>query len=149
MASIIDVNFDFTTDTPHFLDNFWDQDNILGTSRKDPDVFSATLQRYQKILYSKKLPNGQNLDLVIVKGQDYLNWKDMRFASDSIIASFRYKNNRRFLEKVARFLPDYKKYMENYIHKAYTIGGEILFRNEEEASIKPEVAIDLLEADGI
>lgn len=54
----IDVNFDFTTDTPHFWDGFWSYKNGLGGSRSDPDALSKTLQKYHQLLWSKKLPNG-------------------------------------------------------------------------------------------
>ena len=59
--------------------------------------------------------------------KDYLSWKNYRFGSDSITASFCYKNNRKFIKKVAESLPNYKIYMENYIRKSYTIGGAIIF----------------------
>ena len=58
----IDITFDFTTDTP----NYW-----LGTGA-DPDNASPTLQRYQKLLWSKKLPNGETMDLVEGCGSNYL-----------------------------------------------------------------------------
>ena len=40
----IDVTFDFTTDTPNYWLNY----------EVDPDNASPTLQRYQKLLWSKK-----------------------------------------------------------------------------------------------
>ena len=125
--SIIDVNFDFTTDTPHYWDNYWDTDKVLGHFNNDPDVASPTLQRYHKILWSKQLPNGEMLDLEVGSGAKYLTWKDFRFGSDSITASFRYIRYRYMLEQVEKTVPDYISFMENYIRKSYTIGGSIIF----------------------
>ena len=61
------------------------------------------------------------------KSNSFAHWNNFRFGSDSIITSFRYLRNRELIQKVAESLPDYKKYYENYIHKSYTIGGEIIF----------------------
>ena len=55
--NLIDVKFDFTTDTPGFWDNFWEDE--MGKSDVDPDIYSSTLKRYHKMLWSKKLPNGE------------------------------------------------------------------------------------------
>ncbi len=123
----IDITFDFTSDTPRYWDDYWTNDDILGTFNNDPDSASKTLKLYHKLLYSKPLPNDEMLELSAGSGANYLTWKDIRFGSDSIIASFRYKNNRSFMEKVAETIPNYQEYIENYIHKSYTIGGEIIF----------------------
>lgn len=123
----IDINFDFTSDTPRYWDNYWECDSILGAFNNDPDSASKTLKLYHKLLYSKQLPNGEVLDITAGNGANYLTWKNFRFGSDSIIASFRYKNNRNFMKKVAETIPNYQQYIENYIHKSYTIGGEIIF----------------------
>lgn len=124
---LFDVNFDFTSDTPHYWDNCWEVDPILGTFYNDPDSASKTLQHYHKLLWSKQLPNGDFLNLKTGSGANYLTWKDMRFSSDSITASFRYKNNRKFMELVANTVPNYNSFVENYIHRSYTIGGTIIF----------------------
>ena len=99
--SCIDVNFDFTSDTKGFWDNFWKNDPILGYATRDPDNDSKTMQLYHKLLYSKPLPNGEIMDLKIGSGADYLTWENFRFGSDSIIVSFRYKRYRSMLEQVA------------------------------------------------
>ena len=67
------------------------------------------------------------MDLRCGSGVYYLTWKDFRFASDSITASFRYHDNQELLENVAAAIPDYKGFMEDYIHRSYTIGGMIIF----------------------
>lgn len=123
----IDVTFDFTTDTPRYWDKYWDKDSLFGSFNNDPDSASKTMQLYHKALYSKSLPNGEMMDLQIGSGANYLTWKDFRFGSDSIIASFRYNRYRNMIEQVANSLPDYHTYVENYVHKSYTIGGEIIF----------------------
>lgn len=48
----IDINFDFTTDTPHYWENFWNNNN-LGGSKYDPDLLSKKLQQYHQLLWSK------------------------------------------------------------------------------------------------
>lgn len=124
---MIDTNFDFTTDTPHYWKNYWEKDTLLGSPASDPDSLSKTMQLYQKILYSKPLPNGKTMELKVGCGANYLTWENFRFGSDSILASFRYANYRNMIKCVADYLPNYHEFMENYIHKAYTIGGEIIF----------------------
>ena len=128
---MIDINFDFTTDTPHYWDNFWATDDLLGKPFSDPDCYSRTMQVYHKTLYSKPLPNGEKMELSIGNQSDYLVWNDFRFGSDSIIVSFRYKKNRSLIQKVAESMSDYKGFIENYVHKSYTLGGEIIFPKKQ------------------
>lgn len=123
---MIDVHFDFTTDTPCYWEGFWN-DPVLGGFNSDPDCASKTLQKYHSQLWSKRLPNGQQMTLSIGSGSTYLTWDKFRFGSDSILASFRYKRNRKFLEKVANTIPDYHSLIENFLRKSYTIGGTIIF----------------------
>jgi hypothetical protein len=63
MVQNIDINFDFTTDTPYFWGNF--------KTGADPDIWSPTLRKYQQILYSKKLPNGKIFNLQQGKNPEY------------------------------------------------------------------------------
>ena len=49
----IDITFDFRTDT---------------REGKDPDSDSRTLREYQQLLWSKPLPNGEDMQLNIEKG---------------------------------------------------------------------------------
>ncbi len=123
----IDVTFDFTTDTPGYWENFWKRNNGLGAGGNDPDAFSKTLRKYHQILWSKKLPNGEEMELSYGSASDYLVWKDFRFGSDSITASFRYNKNKEMIFQLESVLPDYRAYMENYIRKSYTIGGMMIF----------------------
>lgn len=125
----IDVNFDFTTDTPNYWNNYC-YDNVLGRSDKpckDPDSYSQTMKLYHQILWSKPLPNGEKMNLEFGKGSDYLNWKNFRFGADSICASFRYKRYLYMLEQVKDSIRNYHEFMENFIRKTYTIGGSLIF----------------------
>lgn len=38
MKNKIDINYNFTQDTPHYWDGFWDNDSILGGSDMTPIV---------------------------------------------------------------------------------------------------------------
>lgn len=124
----IDVTFDFTTDSPSYWDHFWENKKGLGIGISDPDSESQTLQTYHKILYSRVLPNGEIMDLKTgSESYYYLTWKNFRFGSDSITASFRYYDYIDMIEKVKSSLSDYKQYMEDFLRKSYTIGGNIIF----------------------
>ena len=123
----IDVNFDFTTDTPGFWNDFWNNTYGLGAGSSDPDSDSPTLQEYHRILWSRELPNGEIMNLKKGYGSHYLTWRDYRFGSDSITASFRYKRYKWMLDQVAESVPDYRAFVEDYLHILYTIGGTIIF----------------------
>ena len=129
-TKIIDVNFDFTNDTPGYWKNFWEKDDILGGGENDPDTASKMLQSYHQKLWSKPLPNGEILSLSAGSGSNYLTWRNFRFGSDSLIASFRYRRYRNMLQKVADLVPDYKLFIEVFLRKSYTVGGTIIFPKE-------------------
>lgn len=123
----INVDFDFTSDSPHYWDNFWANNNGLGRGNSDPDSASKMLQKYHQLLWSKPLPNGQTMQLVAGAGANYLVWDQFKFGSDSMIVSFRYEKYRDMLAKIEAALPDYHKFMENYLRRSNTIGGSIIF----------------------
>lgn len=125
MCPIIDVNFDFTADTPEFWDGFWEKKGGLGYCGNDPDSESKMLRRYHSILWSRELPNGQVMELK--ECGDCLIWNDMKFASDSITATFRYEKCKALIDSVASTMRDYKGWMEHHIRSMYTIGGMIIF----------------------
>ena len=127
MAKLIDVKFDFTTDSPGYWDGFWDRNDGLDYGGSDPDSTSPTLQMYHKLLWSRELPNGEVMDLKMGTGPYYLTWKDFRFASDSIIIGFRYKKYNYMMEQVRERVEDFKRYYEDLIRRSYTIGGTIIF----------------------
>ena len=123
---MIDVGFDFTSDSPGYWDRFWENNDGLGGGGSDPDSASAALQRYNQELWSKELPNGEKMELALDENGS-LSWNGFRFGSDSIITSFRYKRQRFLLERVAESMDDYRGFVEDFLHKTYTIGGEIIF----------------------
>ena len=122
---MIDVNFDFTMDTEGYWDGFWTETGDFATDRKDPDWYSDTLREYHRLLWSRKLPNGQIMKLDREGKRVYLQWNGINFGSDSIITSFRYDKG--LMEQLKKVVPDFKKHMEFFIHKSYTIGGAIIF----------------------
>ena len=122
----VDVTFDFTSDTPGYWEGFWKTYDGIGYSKSDPDKSSPMLREYHRALWSKQLPNGEFMELK-ADSHKYLWWKNFCFGSDSITASFRYTRYRKTLDQVAVCLPDYRAFVENYIHRLYTIGGCIIF----------------------
>ena len=53
-----DFFFDFTSDTPGYWDNFWENGNGLGQGSADPDKYSPTLKEFHKRAWRRELPNG-------------------------------------------------------------------------------------------
>ncbi len=99
----------------------------MGGGGSDPDSASPILQEYHRLLWSKPLPDGQTMVLSKGNGSDYLNWNGFRFASDSIIVSFRYQKNIVIIDEIKKRNPDYKSFYEKLIRDSYTIGGAIIF----------------------
>ena len=73
---MIDVSYDFTSDSPHYWDHFWENNDGMGGGNSDPDSASKALQKYHQILCSKKLPNGETMDLHCGIGDKYLTNKN-------------------------------------------------------------------------
>ena len=109
-TSFIDVTFDFRTDS----------------RRKDPDSYSKTLRRYHKLLWSKKLPDGNFFSLDDEKSNIYLYHKskigEYFLASDSIIHTY-YKWKR--TQHIIKEIPEEE--MKYFYDLAYTIGGFMIF----------------------
>lgn len=126
---IIDVTFDFTSDTKGYWDGYWERRDGLGLGGADPDSESPTLRMYHKILWSKALPNGDYMDLQFgtPKSKNYLVWKDFRFASDSLITGFRYKCLKNLIYEIREKIPNYFQWQEKRTRHSYTIGGMIIF----------------------
>ena len=101
----IDVTFDFTSDTPYYWDGFWD--NELGYSKRDPDLKSPMLRKYNQILWSRELPCGEKMELTDGKSRYYLKWKDFYFGSDSILVSFRHSDKKAIGKRKRFFIITY------------------------------------------
>jgi hypothetical protein len=110
---LIDTIFDFHADS----------------NGRDPDVFSPTLKKYHKILWSKPLPNGKLFNLQDNKTGKYLYHKselgEFILGSDSI--SHSYKNQKR-KQWLTRQIPE----EVNELYSAgSTIGASIIFPNNK------------------
>ena len=125
----IDVSINMADVTPHYWDGYWD--DAMGRSSKDPDCECALLQDYHYKLWSKKLPNGDILNLKKGYGKNYLTWDNFRFGSDSIIVSFRYDKYKEMIYEVMKAVPSYKDFIENYLNISNTIGGFIIFPKQK------------------
>lgn len=127
----IDVKFDFTTDSKGFWEGFWDpnRNGGFGGGGSDPDSKSHMLRHYHRFLWSRTLPNGEDLKLYEGGSKFYLRrvgeTRIMDLGSDSITASFRWDWN--LMKQVQSSIPDYIKFVEDYMHSTYTIGGMMLF----------------------
>jgi hypothetical protein len=103
---VIDVSFDFRSDTPE---------------GKDPDACSPTLLRYHKLLWSKPLPSGVMFDLDDTRPGDYLYHRselgEFHLTSDSVVPSFRY----------LAMVQEEPEALAEFMHVGYTIGGMMLF----------------------
>jgi len=106
----IDVSFDFRNDA----------------RGRDPDIFSPTLRRYHKLLWSRALPNGDIFDLTDTKPGTYLyhcsRLGEFFLSSDSVIPSFaKWKSMKPITEK----FPESE--IEAFRSASYTIGGMMIF----------------------
>lgn len=108
--SLIDISFDFTTDTPGYWDGYWERRNGLGAGTLDPDRYSPTLKAYHKKLWKKILPNGEYMNLTDGEGNTYLQWDGFRLASDTIIIEMKYEKYRNIIEQVMGIVGNYKSY---------------------------------------
>jgi len=109
----IDTSFDFHADS----------------RGKDPDVFSPTLKKYHRILWSKSLPNGKVFTLRDDKASAYLYHKselgEFFLGSDAITHSYKFHKLKRWL---TRQIPE----VVNEVYSAgSTIGAYIIFPNNE------------------
>ena len=113
----IDVWFDVRSDCP--------KPKPGSNKIPDPDNASPTLKAYHQLLWSKQLPNGEFMALETGKGF-YLKWKDFYLGGDSIIVSFMHARFK-LRDLVKSSIPNYANYREQYLHRSYTIGGNIIF----------------------
>ena len=107
---IIDVNFNFYSDTP---------------KGKDPDSYSDTLRRYHKLLWNKPLPNGTVFNLNL-KTPNILHHKsqlgEFYLSSDSLAHDYsKWKSTEHIIKKIP------KTEIENFFNLGCTIGGYTIF----------------------
>lgn len=105
-----DIHFDFRNDC----------------GGKDPDIGSPTLRRYHRLLWSKTLPNGETMQLTHDNG-GYLKWKNLELGSDAMINGLFYERAKSSIPELKRILRDYDALVEDFEHRSWTIGGEIVF----------------------
>jgi len=110
----IDTNFDYWADMNPDL-SVWD-----AKGSTDPDSVSKPLQAAHQLLWTKRLPNGANLELQPVQGTQ-LQWEKFRLSSDSISNS--YMSNSR-MQKIVLLARDHA---EELFRCGSKIGAYILF----------------------
>lgn len=111
MRSLINIDFDFRTDTP------------LG---KDPDTFSPTLRSYHKLLWSKALPSGSFFGLDDTRSGAYLyhcsDLGEFFLSSDTAIHTFsRWASMAHIIRQIS------SQEIEVFRKLAYTMGSMIIF----------------------
>ena len=106
----IDISYDMRTDS----------------KSKDPDKYSSTLRKYHQVLWSKKLPNGNDFYLDDMVENKYLYHKselgEFDLTSDSIIHTyFKWKR----LQHIIELIPE--NLIKSFYDLAHTVGGYTLF----------------------
>ena len=111
MSSLIDIHFDFYTDTP---------------PNRDPDSRSPTLRRYHKLLWSRELPNGKLFKLLDSKPNTYLyhasELGEFYLGSDAITHS--YRKTKKMAHVIRQVAPEN---VDTLFSHGSTIGAYIIF----------------------
>ncbi|MCP4489343.1 MAG: hypothetical protein GY820_18840 [Gammaproteobacteria bacterium] len=111
MNILIDTKYDFQSEV---------------SKNSDPDRYSPTLRKYHKILWSKRLPNGEDFKLKDTYPKGYLyhqsNLGEFKLSSDAITHS--YKNTKR-MSHIIEKIPTEK--IEKIYNQGCTIGSYIIF----------------------
>ena len=93
---------------------------------KDPDVFSPTLRRYHKRLWSKPLPSGAVFELDDTSPHVYLHHRselgEFFLSSDAVIPAFSREHR---IARIINQIPVAER--EAFNSKGYTIGGMMVF----------------------
>jgi hypothetical protein len=109
---VIDITFDFRSDTPRY-----------GLPGVDPDSSSPTLRRYHQLLWSKPLPSGAPFLLDVNTPGAYLHHLsargEFRLSSDAVIPTLRKK-----LQRIVEIPEDE---LEEFNRIGYTIGGMMIW----------------------
>ena len=110
IKKIIDINFDVESDTP---------------KGKDPDQHSPTLRKFHKILWSKKLPNGDLFELdesIPRKLYHNSHLGEFILSSDGLGNTY---SHRKSMNKIIDLIP--KNEISSFYYKCSTIGSFIIF----------------------
>ena len=107
---VIDITYDFRNDS----------------NGRDPDMYSATLRRYHKILWTKTLPNGDSFTLSSNVKKIYLycesNLDKFYLSSDVMIPTYsKWKRTKDLIEQVP------KNEVADFLRTTCTIGAYIIF----------------------
>lgn len=107
----IDTTFDFRDDS----------------NGRDPDAYSATLRSYHRYLWSKQLPNGENLELEEISSALLyrFNMQTLKFGSDSISNS--YVGTKKIAHLIGKVT---HSEFEEFKKAGSTIGGYLIFPSE-------------------
>jgi hypothetical protein len=111
IAQVVDVTFDFRSDTP---------------ASGDPDALSPTLRRYHQILWGRALPSGAEFTLDAGRPGHYLYHQSLlgefTLSSDSIIPTFtRWVRMQPIVSQIS------EEENEAFLAIAYTIGGMMIW----------------------
>jgi hypothetical protein len=111
MSPVIDVTYDFRSDTP---------------PGKDPDALSTTLHGYHQLLWSKRLPSGIHFELRDARPKGYLEHRselgEFVLSSDSVVPTFR---KERQLASAFASIPAEEQ--ATFLATTFTIGGMMVF----------------------
>jgi hypothetical protein len=115
LVDVIDISFDFRSDTPGY-----------GRPGADPDSSSPTLRRYHQLLWSKPLPSGAPFELDVTTPRTYLHHVsrlgEFWLTSDAVIPSWsRWKTMKHIIDQI----PEAE--VEDFNRIGYTIGGMMVF----------------------
>jgi hypothetical protein len=112
---VIDVAFDFRSDTPGY-----------GRPGVDPDSSSPTLRRYHQLLWSKPLPSGAPFELDVTTPHAYLHHVselgEFWLSSDSMIPTW---SSWTKMAHIIDQIPEVER--EEFRRIGYTIGGMTVF----------------------
>jgi len=136
----MDVWFDFTNDSISqsglgYWDGFWKgpfgEELKHGIRGSNPNTDSETLRKYHRLLWNRELPNGQLMELEWGGSDNRLFlWNGMKFASEYLTTAFigRWSDSpfQGVLDAVVDSTPDYRSYVEGYLHDFNTIGGFVI-----------------------
>jgi hypothetical protein len=115
LVDVIDISFDFRSDTPGY-----------GRPSVDPDASSPTLRRYHQLLWSKPLPSGTPFTLDVTTPGAYLHHRselgEFWLSSDAVIPFWsRWGKMSQIIDQI----PQVEREECNRI--GYTIGGMMVF----------------------